>query len=118
MEIFKVKVNGRTIRVKARTPEEAARKVHESSLSKPQPTGNIAADLTRAALGQGVAFGFGDEIEAAVRAPFSQRNRKELLADIREDVDDFRASNPALAYGAELGGAIATGLYPVPVLLD
>lgn len=112
MEIFKVKVNGRTIRVKARTPEEAARKVHESSLSKPQPTGNIAADLTRAALGQGVAFGFGDEIEAAVRAPFSQRNRKELLTDIREDVDDFRASNPALAYGAELGGAIATGFVP------
>ena len=114
MKTYTVTVDGRSIRVKANSPEEAAQKVHAAMKSQPaaKSTGNIAADLTRAALGQGVAFGFGDEIEAAVRAPFSQRNRKELLADIREDVDDFRASNPALAYGAELGGAIATGFVP------
>lgn len=111
MASFSVEVDGRTVRVSAGSAEEAVRKVHEAG-KKTKGSGNIAADLTRAALGQGVAFGFGDEIEAAVRAQFDKRNRKELLADIREDIDSFRSSNPALAYGAELGGAVATGLIP------
>ncbi len=111
MASFSVEVDGRTVRVSAGSAEEAVRKVHEAG-NKTKGSGNIAADLTRAALGQGVAFGFGDEIEAAVRSQFDKRNRKELLADIREDIDDFRSSNPALAYGAELGGAVGTGLIP------
>ena len=87
-----VEVDGRTVKSSRPRPKKLVRKVHEAG-KKTKGSGNIAADLTRAALGQGVAFGFGDEIEAAVRAQFDKRTRKELLADIREDID---ASAPAI----------------------
>lgn len=108
MQTYTVKVDGRTVRVRANSPEEAARKVHEAKAKEPaKKEGNVIADLARAGIGQGLLFNFGDEIEAVARAPFSKRSRKELQADIREQVDNFRGENPALAYGAEFGGALA-----------
>ena len=88
--------------------QEAAKKVHQAKSAQPvKKDSNAIADLARAGIGQGLLFNFGDEIEAAARAPFSKRSRKELQSDIREQVDDFRSDNPALAYGAEFGGALA-----------
>lgn len=62
---------------------------------------------TARGLGQGLTLGFGDEIEAGLRTGFG------LLGDygktvegVREGIDDFRVSDPAFAYGSEIGGAI------------
>lgn len=105
MKTYKVTVDGQTISVPAKSAEDAARKVYEARQKRTKS--NAIVDLARAGIGQGLLFNFGDEIEAAVRAPLSKRSRKELQADIRDQVDDFRSSNPTLAYGAEFGGALA-----------
>jgi hypothetical protein len=68
---------------------------------------NALVNLARAGIGQGLMFNFGDEVEAAVRAPFSKRSRKELLSDIRDEVDEYRRDNPTAAFGAEAAGALA-----------
>ena len=49
---------------------------------KPEEIGNIKG-LTRAALGQGLLFGFGDELEAGVRTGFG------LLGDYGDKVKDL-----------------------------
>lgn len=70
---------------------------------------SYAGNLLRAA-GQGVTFGFGDEIEALVRAAMSDRSYQEEVKDIREDIEQFRETNPVAAYGTEIVGAIPTGV--------
>lgn len=70
---------------------------------------SYAGNLLRAA-GQGVTFGFGDEIEALVRAAMSDRTYQQEVKDIREDIEEFRETNPVAAYGTEIVGAIPTGV--------
>ena len=70
---------------------------------------SYAGNLLRAA-GQGVTFGFGDEIEALVRAAMSDRSYQEEVKDIREDIEQFREDSPVAAYGSEIVGAIPTGV--------
>lgn len=63
-------------------------------------------------LGQGLLLGFGDELEAGVRTGFGLLgDYGETVGGIRQDIDDFRVSNPALAYGTEIGGAILPALF-------
>jgi hypothetical protein len=60
--------------------------------------------LARSA-GQGVTFGFGDELEAAIRA-IGPETYGEEVAKIRADIAKFQETNPYSAFGAELAGAI------------
>lgn len=70
---------------------------------------SYAGNLARAA-GQGFTFGFADEMEALVRAAMSDRSYQEEVQDIRQDIDQFREDNTVAAYGAEIAGAIPTGV--------
>ena len=102
MALYDIEIAGQKFTVDAGSPEEAARAAQRFVDDQDD---NAAVNLARSALGQGVAFNFGDEIEAAARAPFSKRTRKELLKDIRGEIDEFRRDRPALAFGSELAGA-------------
>lgn len=83
------------------------------------------ANLARTGLGQGVAFGFGDEIEAGVGAAYDKfvkgKDFTDSYADRKENIDEnisqFRESNPVAAYGSEVVGSIGTGALAVPKLL-
>jgi hypothetical protein len=66
-------------------------------------------DVLRAAVGQGLAFGFGDEVEAFVRSIGNDRTYDELANEIRGDIETFREEAPVLAYGSELLGGALTG---------
>ena len=62
--------------------------------------------------GQGLTFGFGDEIEAGLKTGFGLLgDYGKTVGDIRQDIDDFRVSDPALAYGSEIAGGIAPALF-------
>ena len=74
-------------------------------------TGEKIAGTLRGA-GQGLTFGFGDEIEAGLKTGFGLLgDYGKTVGDIRQDIDDFRISDPALAYGSEIGGAILPALF-------
>jgi hypothetical protein len=64
---------------------------------------------TRAAA-QGLTLGFGDEIEAALRAPFSDQTYSEIRDDVRGKIEDYREADPLGAVGFEVGGAVIPGL--------
>lgn len=72
--------------------------------------------VPRALLGQGLALGFGDEIEAGLRTGFGLLgDYDKTVGGIRDDIDEFRTSDPTLAYGGEIAGAllpaIASGVF-------
>jgi len=69
---------------------------------------NYAGNLARS-IGQGITFGFGDELEARYRALTGDRSYDEEVADIRRSIDQFRETNPVAAYGSEIAGSIPTG---------
>ena len=60
-------------------------------------------------IGQGVTFGFGDEIEAGIRA-LGAGTYDEEVAKIRADLEKFRKTNPVSAYGSEIAASLPTGL--------
>ena len=69
------------------------------------------ANLLRTGVGQGLALGFGDELEAAARTGFGLLgDYKGTRDDIREQVKDFAKENPNTALAAELGGGLLTGI--------
>lgn len=70
---------------------------------------SYGGNLLRAGL-QGVTFGFADELEAMARAAASDRTYQQEVKDIREDIEQFRETNPVEAYGTEIVGAIPTGV--------
>jgi len=70
---------------------------------------NYAGNLARA-IGQGITFGFGDELEARIRSLAGGRTYGEEVADIRERIKKFRETNPVAAYGSEIVGSIPTGV--------
>ena len=70
---------------------------------------SYAGNLARA-IGQGVTFGFGDELEAGVRSLIGDRSYDEEVADIRKSISEFRDTNPIAAYGSEIVGSIPTGV--------
>lgn len=73
------------------------------------------ADWDRAgparALAQGVTFGFADEIEAGVRAPFSSKSYGEIRDDVRGQNADYAAEHPVLNAALQLTGGVK-GLGP------
>lgn len=66
-------------------------------------------DVLRFGLGQGLALGFGDEIEAGARSLFSDRSYSDIRDEIRGDLDAYREDNPGKALAMELGGGLLTG---------
>ena len=71
----------------------------------------FVANLLRTGVGQGLALGFGDELEAAARTGFGLLgDYKGTRDDIREQVKDFAKENPNTALFAELGGGLLTGI--------
>jgi hypothetical protein len=78
-----------------------------------QPAGRTIGDdvagFTRA-LGQGATFGFGDELEAAARAPFSERTYGEIRDDVRHQQEGFAKAHPVANFAGETAGAIGGAL--------
>ena len=68
------------------------------------------AERTRQALGQGLALGFGDEIEAGVRTLGSDDSYEEIRDRLRAKNKAYRTENPKEALGLELGGSLLTGV--------
>lgn len=66
-------------------------------------------DILRFGVGQGLALGFGDEIEAGARSLFEDRSYSDIRDDIRKDMDSYREDNPGKALAMELGGGLLTG---------
>lgn len=86
-------------RQSATQPEEVA--------EQDRGDGGYGTGLARA-VGQGVSFGFGDEIEAFLtRGDGSYEDR---LAEIRSAMAQFAEQNPNTALGAEIVGSIPTAL--------
>ena len=51
-------------------------------------------------------LGYGDEAEAFVRSLGGKREYKDIVGDIRNDIDTFRKKNPGVAITSEIAGAI------------
>lgn len=83
------------------------------------------ANLARSGLGQGVALGFGDEIEAGVGAAYDKFVKGKdftdsygtRVKDVRSDIAEFKETNPVAAYGSEILGTVGTGAFAIPRLL-
>ena len=72
------------------------------------------ANYFRAALGQGLGMGWGDEAEAWLRSKLrGGRPYEEEVADIRKNYGEFAQRNPMTSGAAELGG----GLLPMAASL-
>jgi len=63
------------------------------------------ANVARSA-GQGLTFGFGDEITAGVRSVFSDDTYDDAVADERAKLAAFREQHPKTAYGTEIGTSL------------
>ena len=83
------------------------------------------ANLARSGLGQGVALGFGDEIEAGVGAAYDKvfegkdftDSYGTRVKDVRNINERFKETNPISAYGSEIVGTVGTGALAIPKLL-
>ena len=90
-------------RISSEQKELKASKKEELSL------GDSLAGGARA-VGQGLSFGFGDELEAGLRTGFGfLGDYDKTVKDVRGNIKDFREENPATALGLELGGGLLTG---------
>lgn len=74
------------------------------------PNQNDAANYLRAAIGQGLGMGWGDEAEAWLRSKLQKDTTYEReLKKLNEEYGEFSKRNPKASAAAELGG----GLLPV-----
>jgi hypothetical protein len=107
MEYDVIAPDGREFTVTApknATPEQV-RAYAQQQFSSARQTSSEPVNAART-LGQGITFGFGDEIEAGIRAPFSSRNYGEIRDDIRSNLTGFKQENPMTALTLELGGGL------------
>lgn len=94
---------------------DAARKqaafdqAHIGDLQDTLKTGRLDA-LGRGAL-QGLTFGFGDEVVAAIRPYLHEGETYDsALKDQRDALAQARQDRPGYAYGGEIAGGVATGI--------
>lgn len=66
------------------------------------------AEALRAAIEQGLGMGFGEEIEAGLRAPFSEEDYKTIRDRLRAQQAQFGKDYPVTQTGLEILGGIAT----------
>ena len=91
------------------TPEQQAQtraEIRQTKLAQAQGDENFGTNLLRTGVGQGLALGFGDEIEAFVRSRLQGTSFDDEVANIRGQLEQFREQNPTLATAAEIGGAM------------
>ena len=79
-----------------------------------QPTVRVPGQLAGAAreFAEGATLNFAGEIEAGLRAPFSDRTFDEILQEIDQQQAAFREADPALATTANIAGALTTAIIP------
>ena len=78
------------------------------SYTQQAPT-NIGLGIARSA-GQGLLFGFGDEVEAFTRSIVEDVDYEESLQQIRSELETFREESPIAAYGTEIATSIPSVL--------
>lgn len=101
-----------------KTPEEiladAQKRLSVSNQSiYPEGPGAVARPPAQSQMGrmglQGMTFGFGDEIEAAIRSMFPGGAAYEVERDkIRQELAQYQAENPGKAITMEILGSLAT----------
>lgn len=65
---------------------------------------------TRAAVGQGLMMGWGDEAEAWLRSKLGEGDYEDLVQRIRKEYGQYAEDNPVTSALAEFGGGVAPGL--------
>ena len=65
-------------------------------------------------IGQGAALGFGDEIEAAIRAMSPNVTYSEAIDEIRSSISEAKEAFPLQSAGYEIAGAFLPGLAAAP----
>ena len=76
--------------------------------ASPKPVETTASDVARQ-VGKGLSFGWSPEIEAGVRAPFSDQSYDQIANQIRARNKAYEAANPLESFGMQLGGGLLTG---------
>ena len=94
------------LKKKALERRKKKQKVDESS--------STLSDVARAA-GQGLSFGFGDELMAIAKS-LGEKTYEEALAEEREALERFREESPQYAYPIEIADSIPTSLLGVGLL--
>lgn len=90
-------------------PEQVMAQVQgHLGVQKPHLDQSYLAGLARTGLGQGMAFGLGDEAMALGRSIFGDESYDDALKDERAKIEQFREENPKTALAAELAGSFAT----------
>jgi len=87
-------------RESTRTPVATPRQ-QPTIKERPMGAGDIAKGVARSAIGQGLLFGFGEEIEAALT--------KRPVEDVRGETEAFREAYPKTALTAEFTAGALTG---------
>ena len=71
-------------------------------------TADIFRDIGRAAA-QGATLGFSDELYGLYSEFMTDKDYDTAVAEVRKGLEQFRESDPVLAYGAEILGSMVTG---------
>ena len=67
-------------------------------------------DFARSAVGQGLFFGYGDEIEAKIRSMIGKKSYEELLPEIRAALKAYEQDFPIQSLTNEVIGSIPSGI--------
>ena len=67
-------------------------------------------DFARSAVGQGLFFGYGDEIEAKIRSLVGKKTYEELLPEIRASLKAYEQDFPFQSITNEVIGSIPSGI--------
>ena len=67
-------------------------------------------DFARSAVGQGLFFGYGDEIEAKIRSMIGKKSYEELLPEIRGALKAYEQDFPVQSVTNEIIGSIPSGI--------
>lgn len=103
MPIFEIEVAGKVYEIDAPDVNAAARAGKAMQDDRP----GMASGIARAAA-QGATFGFGDEIEAALRTLGGFNGDYTKTRDeIRTKVDQFKQDHPVIAHGTEIAAGVA-----------
>lgn len=96
--------------------EELTKKALErkKNRAKDDDSSSTFYDVARAA-GQGLTFGFGDEL-TALALSLGDKTYEETLAEEREALSKFRDESPLLAYPIEVAASIPTSLLGIGLL--
>ena len=65
--------------------------------------------VAREALGQGLGFGFGDEVEAFVSSLISPKSYQDELQRVRGEMKEFEEAYPKTVLASQVAGGIAAG---------